>query len=144
MLSQCKYCQKEFRPVRKGNVHCSKKCNTLSWRSENADQVAEYNKQYKTKHKSKCKQHNKEWKQKNPAKNSYTQSKRRAAKLQATPSWADQNIIKDFYLEAEYHQMQVDHIIPLQSEIVCGLHCEDNMQLLSSKDNSSKGNSFHV
>ena len=68
----------------------------------------------------------------------------RARKLQATPTWADMDAIKDVYLEAAYMQLQVDHIIPLQGEKVCGLHVWDNLQLLTAKENQSKNNSFDI
>lgn len=67
-------------------------------------------------------------------------AKRRAAKKQATPKWADLSLIKDVYKEAAYFQMHVDHIYPLQSDWVCGLHVWDNLQLLTAAVNISKGN----
>lgn len=36
--------------------------------------------------------------------------------------------------------MHVDHIVPLQSDSVCGFHTEQNLQLLVASDNSMKGN----
>lgn len=85
-----------------------------------------------------------EWRKNNRSKERYYSSYRRAQIKGATPVWADIEIIKNFYLEAEYHQMQVDHIIPLTHNLVCGLHCEFNLQLLTPKQNRVKNNSFSV
>jgi hypothetical protein len=70
-------------------------------------------------------------------------AKRRAAKLQATPKWANLVTIKEIYqtCPSGYH---VDHIVPLQNEIVCGLHCEFNLQHLPASENLSKGNRFEI
>lgn len=38
--------------------------------------------------------------------------------------------------------MEVDHIVPIKSDIVCGLHCIDNFQLMTREDNARKGNRF--
>lgn len=67
-------------------------------------------------------------------------AKRRATKLRATPAWADQDAIRNIYIEAAYLQMEVDHIVPLQSKFVCGLHNEFNLQALPVSENRSKGN----
>jgi hypothetical protein len=67
------------------------------------------------------------------------EAKRRAAKLQATPKWANMEKIKQIYLNCpkDYH---VDHIIPLKGENASGLHVEHNLQYLPAKENLSKGN----
>ena len=72
-------------------------------------------------------------------------AKRRATKLQAIPSWANKEHINSIYLLASINRkagldVHVDHIVPLQSKWVCGLHCESNLQLLHSSDNIAKGN----
>ena len=69
-------------------------------------------------------------------------AKRRARKLHATPSWANLDIIREIYANAE--GMHVDHIIPLQGELVCGLHVENNLQYLTPKENLQKSNTFIV
>lgn len=53
-------------------------------------------------------------------------SRYRARKLRAMPKWAILTKIEDMYKNCPegYH---VDHIVPLQSEIVCGLHVEYNL-----------------
>lgn len=68
-------------------------------------------------------------------------SKRRNLLKIATPKWADIDKIKEIYSSCPkgYH---VDHIIPLQGELVCGLHVENNLQHLPAKDNLTKSNSY--
>lgn len=36
--------------------------------------------------------------------------------------------------------MHVDHIVPLQSNWVCGLHCEANLRVIPGAENESKRN----
>ena len=66
-------------------------------------------------------------------------AKRRAAKLQRTPSWANIKAIRQFYIDCP-EGMTVDHIVPLQGKTICGLHVENNLQYLTKSENSSKGN----
>lgn len=89
----------------------------------------------------------KEWKEKyriSPAgratKNA-SNAKRRAAKLQRTPSWSDLDAIKDFYNTCP-EGCHVDHILPLQGELVSGFHVLSNLQYLTPSENSRKSNSY--
>lgn len=76
---------------------------------------------------------------------------RHAAKLKATPNWltAEQlESIKDMYIlsskigDLTGQPMEVDHIVPLQGENVCGLHVPWNLQVLHRIKNRSKGNRY--
>lgn len=69
------------------------------------------------------------------------QAARKADKLNATPSWADLDKIKEIYNKCPvgYH---VDHVVPLMGTNVCGLHVENNLQYLTAKDNLAKSNKF--
>lgn len=78
----------------------------------------------------------------NPHVFSASNARRKAAKLQATPAWANRESIAAIYQEAARLKMQVDHTVPLQSDLVCGLHCESNLQILSKRENIIKGNRY--
>lgn len=62
----------------------------------------------------------------------------------ATPPWANLKAIKEIYREARSKGLTVDHVIPLRGAMVCGLHVENNLQLLTQAENDSKGNKFEV
>ena len=73
-------------------------------------------------------------------------AKRRAQKRQAIPQWADLQHISALYTQAQQLTVetgiphQVDHIVPLTSKQVCGLHCEHNLQVLTAAENNAKNN----
>lgn len=66
----------------------------------------------------------------------------------ATPPWADLAAIRALYKQAKELTRRtgvlhsVDHVLPLKGENVCGLHVHTNMQILTHRENMSKGNKF--
>ena len=80
------------------------------------------------------------------AKENTKTAKRRSLMIQATPVWADPVLILAFYEEAQIKAQttnvahHVDHVVPLNSKYVCGLHCEFNLQVLPGIENLRKSN----
>jgi len=74
--------------------------------------------------------------------------KRTANKLQATPGWANPFFMREAFALAKLRariaggSWHVDHIVPLRSKIVCGLHCEQNLAVIPEKDNRAKNNRY--
>lgn len=81
-----------------------------------------------------------DWRKNNRSKCSASSRKYEAKKLMAIPKWANQEAINEIYDRAAINGCHVDHIVPLQSSLVCGLHVESNLAILSPLENMRKGN----
>lgn len=80
---------------------------------------------------------------KGQATNRSKNAKYRAKRKKALPCWADLTAIKEFYLNCP-EGMEVDHIYPIVSDEVCGLHTLENLQYLTKYNNASKGNRMPI
>lgn len=68
----------------------------------------------------------------------------------ATPAWLDvDKIVAMYRVAAVLNELDlgegaycVDHLVPITSPLVCGLHVHDNMRILSRRSNLAKGNQF--
>ena len=94
----------------------------------------------------KMKTYAKDWRKNNKDKNTYKSQAYRARKIKAIPQWADNDKIKSIYAMASwlsfscFQEYHVDHIIPLKNSKVCGLHTQDNLQIIPAHDNLRKSN----
>ena len=75
-------------------------------------------------------------------------ARRRATKRLATPAWANEFFIQEAYSLAKLREKvcggawHVDHIVPLKSALVCGLHVEHNLQVIPAALNAAKHNRY--
>lgn len=75
---------------------------------------------------------------------------RQIKKVNATPKWRNKFFIREAYDLARRRTIatgfkwHVDHIIPIKNKIVCGLHVENNLQVIPASVNARKSNSFPI
>jgi hypothetical protein len=122
------------------------KATRKAWRQRNADRDAASVAAYQEANRDRLKAAAILWAKRNADLLAAKAARHRATKLRATPRWANQESIAQMYNAAralsllqnvDYH---VDHIVPLRSKLVCGLHCEANLQILKGRENQTKSN----
>ena len=117
-----------------------------AWRAANPERVKANRRRNHSENREQALEQARAWKAANkPACREYTM-RRQAAKKKAVPLWIDQQAVLKFYAEAARLTIEtgiihhVDHIVPLQSKLVCGLHWHGNLQVLTAAENQSKKN----
>jgi hypothetical protein len=106
------------------------------------DRVNKKNVKWRKQNREKVRESNRASKKRNFLTVRAINANRRAVKLKAMPWWVDKNTIKKIYENCPKNKV-VDHIIPLISPIVCGLHVPWNLQYLTPSANSVKGNRLY-
>jgi 5-methylcytosine-specific restriction endonuclease McrA len=116
------------------------------------DALIAYHKEYYLAHADDIKARSKKYSEDNrlamrPAATARAQ-KRNATKINAFPAWANVVAIEELYAlaakmtEETGVRHEVDHIVPLTSDRVCGLHVEHNLKVITGDDNRSKSNRY--
>lgn len=86
------------------------------------------------------------WRKKYPEKAAAKTVRYYASKISATPKWVDRNNFLPFYELAQHMTKstgiphEVDHIIPLKNNLVCGLNVPWNLRVIPASQNRSKRN----
>jgi len=129
--------RKAYRQENKEEIKAQRK----AYRQKNKEKIKLQIKAYRQEHKEEIKAYDKAYKQENRERRRSWEAKRRSAKLNRTPAFANLDNIKQVFLHCPKNKV-VDHEIPLQGKIVSGLHVETNLQYMTWSENSSKGNKF--
>src|ERR1700745_2319657 len=116
------------------------------WAAENDEKFKNLKAQWRSKNVAELREKWKIWAENNREKLRAKDMKRKAAKLRAIPAWTNLDKVEEFYFAADFLGMvtgdwyHVDHVVPLQSKLVCGLHWEQTLQVLPASDNLRKSN----
>ena len=114
----------------------------------NKEEISRKYKLWYAKNKEKMRARATDWQKNNPDRSNANCRRYFASKLNATPAWANQFFIKEIYHLAHLRtkimgfRWHVDHIVPLRSKLVCGLHVENNLQVIPAIQNLKKHNSI--
>lgn len=147
-MKLCRYCNIEFLPKSK-RPHAIT-CASKSCQQKYKNEWARNNPKSKT-----------DWIKRNPEKRALSSSNymkrnrgyynnysalRARHKRQAQPKWLSEFDV--FYMEELYDMasrraLEVDHIVPIKSKLVCGLHVPWNLQLLTRNENARKSNKLN-
>lgn len=146
--SWCKNCHRERNSewARENRPRLTAK--PRDWRKQNEDTWRDTYRRFHERNKEQRASAHSEWAKNNKGLRRASGARHKAAKLQATPAWVDHEAIKAVYKEAvriQQHtgiRMHVDHIVPLQHDLVCGLHVPWNLQIIPGALNESKRNKW--
>ena len=153
LRTRCKACvaveNKEWRKANRPRLLVQKKARYTA----NKKQALEYQKEHYENNKAYILAQQKEYARANLDKINARVAKRHAARLQRTPKWLtkrDFALMENYYIKAKLLELEtgvkhhVDHIIPLQGDLVSGLHVPSNLQVITAEENRSKSNTFVV
>ena len=119
-----------------------------TYRAEKIEQVRARSREWHHANKARSVANTRAWQRANPGWGTANAKAYEMAKRRAIPPWANRSAIAAVYRAARAKSREtgepwhVDHIVPIQSPIVCGLHVEANLRLLPALDNILKSNTW--
>ncbi len=125
------------------------------WREENPEMRAEHEATHFSNpdNRKRNLERNRAWLANNPvmrkAINRRKMSRRKGLSKLCTPAWADRQLMRYIYVSCVYLSsitglaLDVDHIIPLKNDLVCGLNIPHNLRIIPRADNLRKKNKFY-
>jgi len=147
--TKCKETKEELmfpkdRKCKSGISSWCKSCHqklTREWHLKNRDKVRKIGLDYYYRNVEKVIKTTLECRKKNRLHYNAYRRYKHALFMKAVPKWADRLAIKEFY-KSRPDGFEVDHIIPLQGDTVCGLHVLENLQYLTKRENCKKSNKW--
>lgn len=121
-----------------------KKKYVAEWQKRNKDKVRQYGINYRDKYRDRLKITEKARRERDRDYYLAKRHERIARQKRAVPGWFEREKIKKVFEKARVLGFEVDHVVPLKSDLVCGLHCWHNLQLLNKADNIRKLNRYWV
>lgn len=145
-MNKCLICSTEFTPALRHpkQKFCSSKCIKTNYRRNHPEKDRASKSKWLLQNPEQRKKSSAEYVKRNSEYYAEYSSLRRRYCLKAKPSWVDESKLKEFYHLAKELGLEVDHIIPLKHDQVCGLHVPWNLQLLTRSENAKKSNRFNV
>lgn len=147
LQSTCKECQAAHYVKNIDKIRASNN----AWHKSNKEKERLQKQRYYQEKRDEILARNKIWHEANPDKHRQRISRRRAAMKNCQPAWADEKKINAVYAIAKWleavvpgQKYHVDHVIPIQNNLVCGLHVHENLSVLKAEENLSKQNKFEI
>jgi hypothetical protein len=133
----------------------------IRFRKANPEKSRAYTKAWRQKNLEYTREKAKEWNRANPERRRAidrrrserqigrsTPGARKCSLKNVTPAWANHFFMAEAYRLAQLrtkmlgYPHHVDHIIPIRSKLVCGLHVENNLRVIPGSENMRKHNSY--
>lgn len=124
-----------------------KKANNLAWKHANVEKNRAAARRWAAENRERAREKARVWAKANHGRVVANVRLREARERRAMPKWANRFFIGEIYDLARLRTKllgepwHVDHIVPLVSSIVCGLHVEHNLRVIPAQINRAKSNS---
>lgn len=121
---------------------------TRKWQAKNREHGREKIKEWRARNPALRALQRKRYVERHPDRLRASEARHRAQKKRACPKWANHFFIQEAYHLARLRTKMlgfpwhVDHVVPLNSPRVCGLHVENNLQVIPGAENHKKRNHY--
>lgn len=121
-----------------------------AYRAANLERYAVNNRAYVARNAAELDAYHRKYRQENAGRIAAHNIGRIRGEKRATPAWANLHEINRIYAEAKGLEARdgvkrhVDHVVPIKHNLVCGLHVEHNLQILTASENVRKKNKFEI